>query len=205
MRILAYTTKENSIGVNVKESTGEMIMSRDAGVILEWLMSGHLADVEDNPKLANGTVRVCWSLDDTLAPILKLLGRKVCEKLYETKKCYLAPYKLFYIPGKLFALRDVRVSYGKIELFDLEQYFPAEPYQNNAGQIWNYGMLLYKALNKMGFYPERLVSPVKVFEEWVLDHCDLPTGWDMPKEAAEFAWMCSGKLWIECHRIGYWK
>ena len=205
MRILAYTAKENNKGVRVTESTGEGMVSQSGKAILEWLMSEHLADAEDNPKLANGTVRVCWSLDDTLAPLLKLLGRDVCQKLYETKKCYLAPYNLFYIPSKLFALRDVRVSYGKIELFDLEQYFPAEPYQDDVGEIWNYGMLLYKALNKMGFYPTRLVSPVKVFEEWVLDHCDLPTGWDMPKEAAEFAWMCSGKLWVECHRIGLFK
>lgn len=205
MRILAYTTRENSKGVKVEESTGEGIVSGDGKAILEWLMSEHLGDVGDNPKLANNTVRVCWSLDDTMAPILKLLGRQACEILYETKKCYLAPYSLFYIPGKLFALRDIRVSYGKLELFDLEQYFPAEPYQDDAGEIWNYGMLLYKSLNKMGFYPQRLVSPVKVFEEWVLDHCDLPTGWDMPKEAAEFAWMCSGRLWIECHRMGLFK
>lgn len=205
MRILAYTTKENSKGVRVAESTGEGIVAGDAKAILEWLMSGYLADVEDNPKMAENTVRLCWSLDDTLSPILKLLGRRVCEKLYETKKCYLAPYKLFYIPGKLFALRDIRVSYGKLELFDLEQYFPTEPYQDDVEQIWNYGQILYKSLNKMGYYPRRLVSPVKIFEECVLDHCDLPTGWDMPKEAAEYAWMCSGRLWIECHKIGYWK
>jgi len=205
VRILAYTTKENSIGVSIKESTGEGIMSPRAGIILEWLMEGYLADVKDNPKLADNTVHLCWSLDDTIAPILKLLGKNICGKLHEDKKCYLAPYKLFYIPGKLFVLQDVRVAYGKIELFGLEQYFPAASYQDDLEEIWNYGQLLFKALNKMGFYPKRLVSPIKVFEEWVLDHCDLPTGWDMPKEAAEYAWMCSGRLWIEAHQLGYWK
>ena len=59
----------------------------------------------------------------------------------------------------------------------------------------------------MGFTSRKLSSPVAIYEDQVLNHIELSTiaSSRITKQAAEYAWRCSGKLWIECYKIGYWK
>jgi len=205
MRIVAYKTVGAAGTVTIYESTGETIISDNSQELLTWLITDEVTEYRTNPtSFKDEFIRVCWNLDDTVAPLLKLLGRPLCKDLLETKRANPKPFSMFYIPGKVFSYRHVSCPY-KLNLYGLDQFFPEEPYQDDIIQVQFYGQYLLKTLREMGFEPTKLTSPVKVYEQHVLDYLDLPTGWDMPEEAAEYAWLCSGKLWIEAHKIGYWE
>jgi len=205
MRIVVYKTVNMPGAVTIVESTGETISSANPLELLTWLITDEVTEYRMNPgSFRDEFIRVCWSLDDTVAPLLKLLGRPTCKQLLETKRVSTRPFSLFYIPGKIFSYRHVSCPY-KLNLYGLDQFFPEEPYQNDIVQVQFYGQYLLKTLKEMGFEPTRLTSPIKVYEQHVLDYLDLPSAWDMPEEAAEYAWRCSGKLWIECHKLGYYE
>jgi hypothetical protein len=44
---------------------------------------------------------------------------------------------------------------------------------------------------------------VAIYEEAILSKLDLPKITDMPKEVAEMAYECSGRLWVEAMILGY--
>ena len=147
---------------------------------------------------------VAWNLDATVAPLLKELGQKECIKLYNTHKCFARPYSIFYIPSKVFSVKWM-AGKGSVSLYDIEQYFPDIEEPRSIEEIEKLGIELLEALAIMGITPSKLTSPIAMWEESIMSELDLPTGHDMPRAAAEMAWRCSGKLWIECYAIGYWK
>jgi len=205
MKIIAYKTTNSPAGVVIQESTGEHIVSNSIKKLLSWLITDEVTEYRTNPEaFRDDFIRVCWSLDDTVAPLLKLLGKTICQELYTNKKIKLEAFGLFYVPGKIFSFRHGSCPYT-LNLFGLDQFYPDEPYQEDLQQIEFYGRYLLKTFKSMGLEPTKLTSPIKVYEQCVLDYLDLPTAWNMPKEAAEYAWRCSGKLWIEAHKIGYWE
>jgi len=204
MRTVAYKTVGAAGTVTIYESTGETIISSNLPELLTWLITDEVTEFKANSAgFKDEFIRVCWNLDDTVAPILKLLGRPTCKQLLETKRASLRPFSMFYVPGKVFSFRHVSCPY-KLNLYGLDQFFPEEPYQDDIVQVQFYGQYLLKTLKEMGFEPARLTSPIKIYEQHVLDYLDLPRAWDMPEEAAKYAWRCSGKLWIEAHKIGYY-
>jgi len=205
MRIVAYKTVNSPDTVTIIESTGETIANANLLELLTWLITDEVTEYRLNPEgFRDEFIRVCWSLDDTLAPILKLLGKAACQELFDTKRISYKPFSIFYVPGKIFSFKHVSCNY-KLNLYGLDQFYPSEPYQDDIAQVELYGRYLLKTLGGMGFEPSKLTSPVKVYEQYVIDYLDLPTAWDMPEEAAKYAWLCSGKLWIESHKIGYWE
>lgn len=196
-KIIAYTieltnNKLQITGSSAKGSTTEVVDNLDYALEALTLPYGE-------PVL-----RVCWNLDTTLAPLFKLLGEELCKKLYRTNKGFYRPYSMFYIPEKIFSIKQVPHK-DKANFYHLEQYFPDREEPTSTQEIARLGEKLLVALAKMGLHPTKLTSPVAIWEESVMNHLSLPTAWDMPKEAAEFAWKCSGKLWIEAYQIGYWK
>lgn len=201
MRIIAYRTLTNNNKVQLLESTGEATeYTDDFNKLLSFLIEPY-----------ERTIRVCWELDATVAPILKLLGEARCNRLHKTHKCRLSPTEsIFYVPSKVFSVDGViRVDgknyKAKSSLYDLQQYYPGLDEPENLLEVQALGEKLMLELKKMGLVPSKLTSPVAIYEECVMRRLDLPTVADMPKEAAEFAYHCSGKLWIECFQIGYWE
>jgi len=190
MRIIAYRTSTQNGRVLLQESTGEYVLDNDIEKLFAFLLEDY-----------GECIKVCWDLDATVSVFLKLLGVKLCRDLRTTKRCWVNDYKVFYIPGKVFS-----ITYGryKMSLYGLEQYYPelAEP---DVEEVQGLGMGLLEELKKMGLRPDKLTSPVAVYEQTVLKDLDLPLAKDMPVAVAEMAWLCSGRLWIESHQIGYFK
>jgi len=201
VRIIAYKTLTNNSKVQLLESTGEVtIPTVDYNVLLSFLLEPY-----------EKSIRVAWDLDATVAPLLKLLGKERCGRLHRTHKCRLSSTEsIFYVPGKVFSVDGVIMVDGKYykaksSLYDLQQYYPELDEPENLVEVQQLGEKLMYELKKMGLVPGKLTSPVAIYEECVMRRLDLPTVVDMPKEAAEFAYRCSGKLWIEAHQIGYWE
>lgn len=191
MRIVAYKTSTRNGQVLLEESTGEYVLSNDIDKLFSFLLEDY-----DN------TIRVCWDLDATVSVFLRLLGKVACKQLRKTKKYYARPYSVFYISDKVFS-----VSYAsrlKCNLYGLEQYYP-ELSEPDVKEVQLLGMKLLKELEKMGFKPTKLTSPVAIYEECVLNKLDLPKLVDIPKEVAVMALECSARLWIESHCLGFWR
>jgi hypothetical protein len=201
MRIIAYRTLTNNSKVQLLESTGETTKSTDDfNELLSFLLEPY-----------EKSLRICWGLDATIAPILKLLGAERCGRLHRTHKCRLSPTEsIFYVPGKVFSVDGIIMVDGKYykaksSLYDLQQYYPELDEPKELVEVQALGEKLMHELKKMGLAPSKLTSPVAIYEECVMRRLDLPTVSDMPKEAAEFAYHTSGRLWIECFQIGYWR
>lgn len=194
MNLVAYKIKTSNHGViDFISSDGTFAGTSDsASFLLAFL---HVAP--------NDTLRVCWDLDATVAPILRMLGSKKCTQLHNTHNCIHENFHLFYIPNKVFSSMH-RDNHQKASLYGLQQYFPDKEEPKNIEEVATLGNKLLEALAKMNLYPSKLSSPIAIWEERVMSHLNLPTAWAMPKEAAEYAWYCSGKLWTEAYQIGYW-
>jgi len=197
MRIIAYQTSTQDSKVLLQESTGEYILSNEIEGLFGFLLEPY-----------DSAIRVCWDLDATVSAFLKLLGVSICRNIRETKRCHkkgdrscpLHPVEVFYIPDKVFSVSRFGL---RANLYGLEQYFP-ELNEPDVKEVQLLGMELLAELKKMGLNPTKFTSPVAIYEECVLKNLDLPLAKDMPVEACEFAWRCSGKLWIESHQIGFW-
>ena len=203
MRILAYKTWANDGRVVLLESTGEHEHTNNLFTLFAFLLEPY-----------EKAMRVCWELDTTVAPILKLLGDRRCRRLHETHRCSLYPEdpttSVFYVPGKVFSVEGIIKVEGKYyrnkaNLYDLAQYYPELDEPEDLTEVQMLGEKLMFELKKMGLEPSKLTSPVAIYEQCVMSKLDLPKVTDVPKEVAEFAYRCSGRLWIEAHQIGHWK
>lgn len=195
MNIIACTIKQQFNKVEIKNSKGLSLVTDDVELLLNILWTSFPTD---------DTIKVCWSLDTTITPILKLLGEKRCRKLHKTGKVYLSPYSLFYIPGKVFSIKPV-YSKRRANLYELQQYFPDTEAIEQAELIESTGNVLLSAFIKMGLHPRKLTSPVAVWQDCVMNYLNLPNYFDIPKEAGVLAWNCGSKLWTEAYQIGYWE
>ena len=201
MRIIAYRTQVNNGKVQLLESTEEENKPTDNF----YALLGALLEPYEK------TIRVCWELDAIVAPILKLLGEERCGRLHRTHKCRLSPTEsIFYVPGKVFSVDGIirvdNLNYkSKSSFYGLQQYYPELDEPEDLTGVQALGEKLMYELKKMGLVPSKLTSPVAIYEECVMRRLDLPAVSDMPKEAAEWAYRCSGRLWIEAHTLGHFE
>lgn len=192
MRIIAYQVGQDTRTVGIKESTGDCVESDNVMKLLGFL-------VEDYGE----ALRVCWTLDTTVAPLLKMLGEKRCRTLYETKKLHIPPYSIFYIPSKVFSIKHIPTRL-QCNLYGIDQYFQNYPEPEDIEVVYNFGRMLWEELKAMGMRPTKLTSPAAIYEQCVLRFLDKPTVKDLPSVVGEYAWRCSGKVWVEAHKLGYW-
>lgn len=193
MRIIAYRTEMAEGKVLLSESTGEKAHSNELDALFSFLLEPY-----------EKSIRVAWGLDTTVAPLLKLLGEKHCIRLHETHKCYYPPFTVFYVSGKVFSIKHIP-THDIAFLYDLQQYYPELEEPESLVEVQMLGEKLMYELNKMGLKPMKLTSPIAIYEQCVMRDLDLPKVADMPKKAAEMAYRCAGKLWIECFQVGYWE
>ena len=191
MRIVAYRTSSQDGKVLLQESGGDKIASDNPEELFSFLLEDY-----------SPCIKVCWNLDGTVALILKLLGESVCRKLRETKRASYDAFRIFYISGKVFSVNHPA---AKMSLYGIEQYYPELPEEQDVEMIQKFGENLLKELKKMGMEPTKLTSPIAIYDECVMSKLDLPGVKDIPVKASEFAYRCSGRLFIESHQIGYWK
>jgi len=195
MRIIAYRTQTVDDKVLIEEGTEDSRHSNDLRQLLAFLLE----------PFEERHIKVCWELDVMLAPILKLLGKALCVKLHENHQCrWMGMFDLFYIPGKVFNVTYIPRK-DKTSLYELAQFFPELDEPEDLAEVQMLGDKLMLELKMMGLEPSKLTSPVAVYEECVMRSLDLPKLSNMPREVAEFAYRCSGRLWIEAHQLGYWE
>lgn len=193
MNIIAYETDKTNKGVLLASSNNDHLTSTDFTDLMALLLDEQI-----------DTMKICWNLNDTMAPLLKLMGEKVCRRLHTNKRCYFAPFNIFYVQDKVFSVQHIPTK-AKANLYGIDQYFPDFDTQILLDNVVEMGKYLLDTLHSMKLYPKKLTSPIAIYEECVLSHADLPTKNDMPEEAAKLAYMCSGKLWIEAVKLGYWE
>lgn len=164
-----------------------------------------LAMPYDNEARNLTYIKMAWDIDQFVAPILKILGRHCCERLVETRKCYFRPFNIYYLPGKIFA---VRLGRNESTFFNLGQYFPDDEEPEDIIRMHSYGMFLLDKLAQMGIEnPTRLTSPANVFEHSILSKLNTHTVFDLPDkylDSAEYAYNCTGRAWISNYKIGHW-
>jgi len=199
MRIVSYATEYDDGQLVIYESTYEVCRTKDIGEAFAFLCEDY-----DEPGHYGKCIKVCWNLDDTVAPILKLIGKDRCIKLWQEKRYREPPFDLFYVPGKVFSVRHIPTKLHCL-LYGIDQYYTdlsEEP--ETLDEVVFLGERLMKALGGMGMVPSKLTSPVAIYDECVMSHLDLPRANDMPAQAAEYAWYCAGLNWIEAYQLGYW-
>lgn len=172
---------------------------------------------QDSP----GNIRLFSNLDYCVANLLRLLGidKEGGQKLLSNRRLYLIPEncELFYIPGKIFSLTLGKTSDAPTYSFaDCAQYhemtlvkggYNADSAIKMCIESQAVGQEVFSALCSLGLSPNTLTSPIKAYQKEVLDNLNLPTVSDMGKatEAAEWAYECSHRQWVEAFKTGHWK
>lgn len=189
MRIIAYRSSNQDGKVLVEESGGDSALTGDPIKLFEFLLEDY-----------SPCIKICWDLDSTVAPLLKLLGENACRKLRESKRLFYPPFSLFYVPEKVFIVNHPT---AKLSLYGIEQYYP-ELVEPDVEMVQQLGVKLMGELKKMGMMPTKFTSPIAIYGECVMSKLDLPRLKDIPAKAAEFAYRCAARLWIESHSIGFY-
>lgn len=195
MKIIAYVNRIEDSQVYLEESTGEKCRTTR----LDWLLDFLLGSFD------GAHMKVCWNLDGFVAPLLRLLGKDACRELVDSDhKVFVRPYSLFYIPGKVFSVRRGRYQ---ATLYGIDQYFPDYEEPSEALTLGALADYLMAQLRRMGLQPQKLTSPVAIYEDSLLKHMDVPTIAEMPEnalECAKYAYNCCGRLWISNFKVGHW-
>lgn len=175
------------------------------------LLSGILPELLGFLILDNyDTVFLTWDLDATISSVIRLLSTSKCKELAETHKTQDSGFDMFYVEGKVFTMcrcNEAGKLYGEMtKIYNLSQYFPDESEPQSIQEILKYAERLIEANHKMKLYGTKLTSPVSLFEQQVLNHCDLPNIYntEIPDELTEWAWRVSGRLLVQSYQLGHW-
>lgn len=178
------------------------------GNSIELLTEGSLDDL-----------RLFTNLDYCVANLLRLLqlDKGAGQRLMDTHKLYLIPenIELFYIPGKFFSITLGKdASAPTYKFADCSQYlelplikggYNADSAVQACIKSQATGQEVVQCLRNVDLNPATLTSPIKAYQNETLNQLDLPTVSDMPQEAAEWAYECSHRQWVEAFRIGHWE
>lgn len=170
------------------------------------------------PEYMPSEHRLFTNLDYCVANLLRALelDKGAGQRLIDNRKLYLIPEntELFYIPGKFFSITLGKDAGAPTYQFaDCSQYLelPLIRGGHDADRAIEAcikskiaGKEVVQCLRNLGLSPTTLTSPIKAYQNEVLNKLDLPTIRDMPEEAAEWAYECSHRQWVEAFKIGHW-
>lgn len=193
-KLVSFNVTSTSKDITATRSDIGSYTSKDLTDIFNFISAG------DNINL------VCWDLDREVSVLLKRLSKTQLIELQKTAKTSYKDHRIFYINGKLFSITGYD-SFRPRNIYHIEQYYPDHEDVTDLQEVLNLGNNIQSALKIMGMQSNKLSSPVAIYEDCVLNHIELPTikSSNITKEAAQFAWRCSGKLWIECYKIGHYE
>ena len=192
-----------STASGIQDSLGHSISTRNPGELLSWLMD---SATTTHPR---SSLRAFWDLDSSTQLILSLLPAEVRASIAKTNRATWSHYRLFYIPGKMFAINK---SHDEVTFYDLSQYFPDDPEPTSIQQVQQKADLLLQTLSDLGILsPTNLTSPVAIAEASGLlkkyQSSTIPTIFDAPEpywEAYEYALQCTPREWVSNYQIGAW-
>ena len=143
--------------------------------------------------------RVCWDLDECVAPLLKLLSEVQLKELFGYGKVVNGDFTLLYNYHKNFA---VRRKFVQVNYYHLCQYYP-ELEKPALDEVQKLGQQLLDELATIQVKPTSLSSGISIMDGRY-DPIPLPTWEDAPDDVDEFAWQCAHRAWTEAHQIGKW-
>lgn len=154
--VAAYSVSDANTAVLILDSFGNSCVSSDPGELLDFLI------YSCSTRVAASSPRVFWDLDKSASCILSLMPESVLTPLASPEhKAFFDSRKLYYIPGKLFAITSK--SRQEVSFYDLSQYFPEEPEPADMKTLQQKADLLMTTLSDAGIpSPRTLSSPVAV-------------------------------------------
>jgi hypothetical protein len=194
-RILAYETWSDGDLIGIHSSDDQLIISSDPAELLEFLR-----------YKASGVLRIFWDLDESLAPVLRLLPRPILESLARfdenTEYC---GHQLYYLPE-----RSLRV--GRARLYGIKSFWPSDtPAPTDLQSLQDMADELISTLERCGMPdPIKLTSPIAVFEgteKGQQAYSLIPRGHDLTKStwgALEYAFQADRREWITAYQLGHW-
>jgi len=198
MRLIAYRTKYHPSALEIENSNGEFLNAQYLEDVFEFMLENF-----DDPGEPVGHIKFTWDIDEFTAPILRAIGKDKALELYKHKKTFIKPYSIFYIPGKIFSIKSIHRNYTA-KFYGIKVFFPEDAVPEDFSELYNYGLYLWEQLKKMGYRPTKLTSPIAVYQECVMKGLNMPGIDSMPERVAELAYSCSGRLWIEAHKLGHY-
>jgi|GEM_PF-1586282 len=207
MEIIAFSVETRENVVVIRNSTGQSVGSNNYAELLDFLL-------QPMPD----TIKCFWGLDVGIAPVLRLLNRKICRGLAgPTHKVTFGDvdsdvaYELFYLPNKLLSIKKGfggHTSRQQVSIYGLDGFFADDqPEPETALQMARLGNeLLHGLQTYLGIVPHRLISPIGVFRD-AGKLPSLPNINDTPDrfmESQMFAEECDNKEWVENFAVGHW-
>ncbi len=190
MTCIAYETEIIGGRTFIRESTGEDVTCNNIEDALTFIL-------EPYP----GQFKVTWNLDEEIAPILKLIPIEALKLLNSNKSIVMPPWEIWYYRGKTFGARHIP-SKQACYLYCLEQFFPEVEHPGSLDGVASRGNILIKSFASMGIKPWKLTSPIAILRDAVQKVITVPRLDSMPLAAAQLAYQCSGKEWIEAYKLG---
>jgi len=197
-KLLAYTSIPDTDGdsITLLNSTGDGISSKSLSDLLHWLAYSS----------TNGSLRVVWSIDDFIAPILRKMPVPLLKLLSENSDN--ATYDgntMFYALHKIFRIR-------KSYYYGLQEFFPSNtPAPSSVIELQERADELTEALNLLGMGDfQRIASPIAIFEQTELGrktYEQIPRDYEIPPFVAgmlEYADQADRKEWISNYQVGHW-
>jgi hypothetical protein len=194
LNVVAYRSEEKDGQTLITNSNGESISSNNIDELLAFVNLQYQA-----------TLKVCWNLDSFISLILRHLSVDKLKELASPTHTT-SDGKLFYIPSVLVV---VVIGDQKSFFYHLAQYFDESPELTDLQEVKQKAQDILNTLHRMNQYPAKLTSPVSIYESCVMNHLDLPSIRDLPKDGSvdeiiPYSEATIGRSWVEAFKIGHW-
>ena len=195
-KLLAFDCAQDGNSVTLLNSAGDGVCSNDLSILLHWLAYSS----------TNGCLRVVHSIDQFLAPILRLMPEPLLKLLASNDDS--ATYdgnSMFYALHKIFRIR-------KAYYYGLQEFFPSNtPAPSSVVELQERADELTEALDLLGMGDfQRIASPIAIFEQTELGRStyeQIPKDYETPPFVSgmlEYADQADRKEWISNYQVGHW-
>jgi len=200
MRIVGYHIWNNIIASSDGDYT-------DKPLYIDFLLQIQDKDV----------IRIMYYLAQNMSALCKAINinEQELRSIHESSnsKITIPPYKIRYVKDRFLNLQKGFYRVAPYAYFyDAHQYKDVQAEDdktiedciNKAKIAQQIGQNVYDAFNRLDIHVDKLISPVRAFEDARLSTMDLPSDEDCPKEASYYAYQgCVGN-WLEALQIGHW-
>lgn len=197
MRITAYELLDLGDGhLVIRSSAGKSIVSDNLDKLLSFLQYN-----------SRGTIRVFMDLDESVAPILRMINAQLLIKIADRNPdVNVGQHHFFYSPDRVLQVGWTRY-FGLKTFYGYPEYAPdvtLEQTQVMAEEVID-------TLDRMGIGDTNVLTcAVTCFENSELGkqtYADIPKSWQLPAsvhECLDYADAADHKDWWEARQIGHW-
>ena len=152
-------------------------------------------------------LKVVWDIDEFTAPLLRLCPKHVIERLAKRGVAEWRHFKIRYIKEKLIMVR-FRERTPAI-YYNLSRWYPDIDAGEPPDDLQELSDALLETLYQMGYVPNKLTSPVAMYEDCIMSGMSLPIARDHYNvedwQAARYANRCINRAWREVYQLGYFE